>query len=218
MHYGGGAVKVHTARSLIACGGGGEALAPTLVRFAEAVSFDIKKLRRSCTPIVKKGINQNDYHSPQSSVFHFCVRKVNIKTETLATQGHQPTRTPTIAGMPITVGPPKTAGTATAGTATTRATTKACRGVSKIRDVNGETPETEGMSTTVRKTKIPGRSTTAKSLTTAGLPATAELPATAVMHAKNGTPGMPMATAGSAAAAETGTGTSCQQRQKRRQQ
>ncbi len=61
---GGRAVIVHTACPLIACGGEGEARAPTLVlhtlgmhvdfsssylRFAEAVSFDIKKLRRSCT-------------------------------------------------------------------------------------------------------------------------------------------------------------------------
>jgi hypothetical protein len=55
---GGGAVIVHKARLLIACGGEGEARAPALVlhtfemhadlsfsylRFAEAVSFDIKK-------------------------------------------------------------------------------------------------------------------------------------------------------------------------------
>ena len=58
MGTGGGAVIVHTARLLIACGGKGEARAPTLVlhtlgmhvdfsfsylRVAEAVSFDIKK-------------------------------------------------------------------------------------------------------------------------------------------------------------------------------
>ncbi len=55
---GGGAVIVHKARLLIACGGEGEGRAPTLVlhtlemhvdlsfsylRFAEAVSFDIKR-------------------------------------------------------------------------------------------------------------------------------------------------------------------------------
>ena len=59
MYYGGGgAVIVHKVRPLIACGGEGEARAPTFVlhtlgmhvdfsfsylRFAEAVSFDIKK-------------------------------------------------------------------------------------------------------------------------------------------------------------------------------
>ncbi len=63
MGKGGGAGREHKARLLIACGGG-EARATVLVphtlemhvdlsfsylRFAEAVSFDKKELRRSCT-------------------------------------------------------------------------------------------------------------------------------------------------------------------------
>ncbi len=63
---GGGASRTHKARLLIACGGGGGAsnrpcptytwmhadLSFSYLRFAEAASFDKKKLRRSCTTIL----------------------------------------------------------------------------------------------------------------------------------------------------------------------